>query len=89
MTPVTTRSPVGTASVRLTPAVTQVDNSGIYYLQYRGKKLVRHIEVRIGEGMLLRSENSKSKPTVLKNLDSASDLEILGRVTMVLNACRL
>jgi len=71
------------------PAVTQVDNSGIYYLQYRGKKLVRHIEVRIGEGMLLRSENSKSKPTVLKNLDASSDLAILGRVTLVLNACRL
>jgi len=71
------------------PAITQVESSGIYYLQYRGKKLVRHIELRIGEGMLLRCEDSKSKPTVLKNLDASSDLHILGRVTMVLNACRL
>lgn len=69
--------------------VKRVESNGIYYLQYRGQKIVRHIEIRIGEGFLLRCENSQCEPTTLADLSSTPDLRILGRVTLAINACRL
>lgn len=69
--------------------ITKVDSNGIYYLQYRGQPLVRHIEIRIGEGFLLRCENAQNEPTKVCDLDTSPDLRILGRVTLALNACRL
>lgn len=68
--------------------IKKVDSNGIYYLLYHGRKMVRHIEVRIGEGVLLRCENTQYEPTTVTDLGSTPDLRILGRVTLAINACR-
>jgi len=70
-------------------SIKRVESNGIYYLQYRGQKIVRHIEIRIGEGFLLRCENSQCEPTTVADISSAPDLRLLGRVTLAINACRL
>jgi hypothetical protein len=70
-------------------ATTKVESNGIYYLQYRGQTMVRHIEIRIGEGILLRCENAQYEATSVRDLDTAPELRILGRVTLAINACRL
>jgi len=69
--------------------ITSINCNGIYYLQYRGQTIVRHIEIRIGEGMLLRCENPQYEATSIPDLDATPDLRILGRVTLAINACRL
>jgi len=69
--------------------VNDVEANGIYYLLYQGQKLVRHIEVRIGEGFLLRCENTQYEPATVPDLASTPDLRVLGRVTLAVNACRL
>jgi hypothetical protein len=69
--------------------VTRVESNGIYYLQYRGQKIVRHVEIRIGKGFLLRCENSQCEPTTVPDISCAPELRVLGRVTMAINACRL
>lgn len=64
-----------------------VDSNGIYYLQYRGKKMIRYVEIRIGEGFLIRCENPQYEPTTVADLAATPELRVLGRVTLAINAC--
>ena len=58
--------------------------NGIYLLAYGGQTLVRHVERRIGEGLLLRCENASYTDSLLKDADgAAAKLTVLGRVMLV------
>ena len=70
-------------------SVRRVETNGIFYIQYRGKKMVRHIEIRIGDGFLLRCEDSHYEATVVADIAATPELKILGRVTLAINPCRL
>ncbi|WP_256081002.1 S24 family peptidase [Massilia sp. YIM B04103] len=72
-------------------SIQQVDTNGVYLLQYRGKTLVRHIEIRIGEGLLLRCENARYRTTLVRDHGHAHamGLTILGRVKLAINACAM
>lgn len=62
----------------------EIDANGTYLLEYQGKTLVRHVEIRIGEGLLLSCENVKYKPTILKDKTAVKKLglKVLGRVKL-------
>ena len=66
-------------------SVHEIDINGIYVLEYQEKVLVRHVEIVVGEGLLLRCENARYKPTMVKMAKVASTLKIVGRVKNVLN----
>ncbi|WP_377705345.1 helix-turn-helix transcriptional regulator [Pseudoduganella sp. UC29_71] len=62
----------------------RVSCNGIYLLAYNGHTLVRHVERRIGEGLLLRCENTSYADSLLKDADGAdAKLTVLGRVLLV------
>lgn len=71
-------------------SVDHISSNGLYALRYRGQILVRHAELRIGEGVLLRCQNPKNTPILLKESDtaSASAVVVLGRVAMAVNVLR-
>lgn len=64
--------------------------NGIYLLAYDGQTLVRHVERRIGEGLLLRCENARYADSLLRDADgAAAKLTVLGRVLLVVRATAL
>ncbi|SDN24590.1 hypothetical protein SAMN05216517_10992 [Janthinobacterium sp. OK676] len=65
--------------------VHEIDINGIYVLEYQEKVFVRHVEIVVGDGLLLRCENPRYKPTMVKMAKVASTLKIVGRVKNVLN----
>lgn len=68
----------------------RVDCNGIYLLAYDGQTLVRHVERRIGEGLLLRCENASYTDSLLKDADgAAAKLTVLGRVLLVVSITAL
>ena len=68
--------------------VHEVEVNGIYVLDYQGKRLVRHIEIVVGEGLLLRCENQRYNPTLVKISKAMLTLKILGRVKAAININR-
>lgn len=68
--------------------VNEVEVNGIYVLDYQGKRLVRHIEIVVGEGLLLRCENQRYNPTLVKISKAMLTLKILGRVKAAININR-
>ncbi|MBY0242000.1 MAG: S24 family peptidase [Burkholderiaceae bacterium] len=69
---------------------THVSCNGIYLLQHNGQQLVRHVERRIGEGLLLRCENPAYADTLLADADGANtSLAVHGRVRLVLQVTQL
>ena len=66
-------------------SIRDVDVNGVYLLEYQGKKLIRHIEIVVGQGLLLRCENPRYNPTLVKSSKAAITLTILGRVNAALN----
>ncbi|MCC7704691.1 S24 family peptidase [Janthinobacterium sp. GW460P] len=68
--------------------VNEVEVNGIYVLEYQGKRLVRHIEIIVGEGLLLRCENQRYNPTLVKISKAMLTLKILGRIKAAINVNR-
>lgn len=79
------------APVFFDDAVSTIDLNGVYLLEYQGKTLVRHVEIRIGEGLLLRCENERYGSTIIANNDigAAIDMVVLGKVIMAVNIVAL
>lgn len=70
---------------------TQVDLNGIYVLDYDGRTMVRHVETRIGEGMVLRCENERYGQTVIRSRSRAARLrlKVIGKVLLTIDVRRL
>lgn len=68
--------------------VNEVEVNGIYVLDYQGRRLVRHIEIIVGEGLLLRCENQRYNSTLVKLSKAMLTLTILGRVKAAININR-
>ena len=66
-------------------SVNEIDINGVYVLAYQGKTLVRHVEIMVGEGLLLRCENPRYNTTLVKMSKATASLSILGRVRIALN----
>ncbi|MES2260646.1 MAG: S24 family peptidase [Pseudomonadota bacterium] len=69
---------------------TQITCNGVYLLAHHGQMLVRHVERRIGEGLLLRCENTAYADTLLKDTDdAATELTVRGRLLLVIHVTPL
>lgn len=62
----------------------EITGNGTYVLEYQGRTLVRNVENRIGEGLVLSCENTKYKPGVIKDPATAKrmGLKVIGRVRL-------
>ena len=67
--------------------VTEIQGNGIYVLEYQGRTLVRMVENRIPDGLVLSCENRAYKETVLKSAQAAAKLgiRVLGKVELWLH----
>lgn len=65
----------------------QGDSNGVYVIEYHGRTVVRHIEVRPEKGLVLHCENTRYAPIVVEQrLDGeALELKIIGKVKIALN----
>ena len=72
------------APIWVDTAINDIEANGIYLLKYQGRTLVRQVEIRIGEGLVLTCENARYKPVAIKDLATAkkSGLMVLGRVML-------
>ena len=72
------------AAMWVDTATTEIQSNGVYLLEYQGRLLVRQVEIRIGEGLLLSCENARYKPTSIKDAASAKrvGLRIIGRIKL-------
>lgn len=59
-----------------------IGGNGIYVLEYERRIMVRNVESRIGEGLVLGCENPKYKECIIKDLAAARriGLKIIGKV---------
>lgn len=62
----------------------QIAGNGTYVLEYQRRTLVRNVESRIGEGLVLTCENPKYKGSVIKDAAAAKrmGLKVIGRVRL-------
>ena len=60
----------------------EIAGNGTYVLEYQGRTLVRNVESRIGEGLVLSCENPKYKESLVKDAATAKrmGLKVIGRV---------
>ncbi len=67
--------------------ITDLQENGVYLLEYQDRVMVRQVEMRIGEGLCLSCDNQRYRPTVVKDAVAAEELglRVLGRVRMVLH----
>lgn len=69
--------------------IDHISTNGIYALRYQGQVLVRHAEIRIGEGTLLRSEQPHGAEILFDTrTTNATGLTVLGRVALAINVVR-
>jgi DNA-binding transcriptional LysR family regulator len=71
------------------PAQNRIACNGIYVLEYLGQTIVRHVELQVGAGVLLRCENSQyDNVRVDEDVLLAEDgVCVRGRVTLAINVC--
>ena len=71
------------------PTVHEVVEDGIYFVRYDQLPLVRHVERQPGKGLLLRGDNPCCAPILVgaRARTAQAKLRVLGRVTLVINAC--
>ena len=64
----------------------EIAGNGTYVLEYQGRTLVRNVESRIGEGLVLSCENPKYKESVIKDAATAKrvGLKVVGRVRLAI-----
>ena len=62
----------------------EIAGNGTYVLEYQRRTLVRNVESRIGEGLVLTCENPKYKQSVIKDATAAKrmGLKVIGRVRL-------
>ena len=62
----------------------EIASNGTYVLEYQQRTLVRNVESRIGEGLVLSCENPKYKESVIKDAATAKrmGLKVVGRVKL-------
>lgn len=79
------------APILVDTGTAEINGNGTYLLAYQGRTLVRHVEIRIGEGMLLSCENAKYKSTMVKDVSAAKKLglKVLGRVRLAIGIEKL
>lgn len=79
------------ASIWVNSAITEIDTNGIYLLSYQGRNLVRQVEIQAGDGFLLRCDNPRYMPTLIKDLVGAKEagLSVLGRVMFSISIDRM
>lgn len=67
-------------------SITEITGNGTYLLEYQGRTLVRHVEVRIGEGLVLTCANTQYKATMIKDGSTAKKmgLKVLGRLRLAI-----
>lgn len=65
-------------------SVGEIQGNGIYVLEYQGRTLVRIVENRIPDGLVLACENKAYKETVLKDAQAAKKLgvRVVGKVEL-------
>jgi hypothetical protein len=65
-------------------SITEIQTNGVYLLEYQGRTLVRQVEIRVGEGVVLSCENTRYKPTVIKDASVAkkAGLRVVGRIKL-------
>ncbi|GAB2855666.1 hypothetical protein GCM10027277_25270 [Pseudoduganella ginsengisoli] len=69
---------------------TQISCNGVYLLGQNGQTMVRQVERRIGEGLLLRCANKDYADTLLKDADeAAAPLIVHGRLLLVFHVTPL
>src|SRR6266542_1120614 len=69
----------------------EIAGNGTYVLEYQRRTLVRNVESRIGQGLVLSCENPKYKETLIKDAATAKrmGLKVIGRVRLGLVIQRL
>lgn len=72
------------ATIWVDTSITEVQSNGVYLLEYQGRILVRQVEIRIGEGLVLSCENNRYKPTSIKDANAAkkAGLRVIGRIKL-------
>ena len=72
------------AAMWVDTSVTEIQTNGVYLLEYQKRILVRQVEIRIGEGLVLSCENSRYKPTSIKDANAAkkAGLLVIGRIKL-------
>jgi hypothetical protein len=70
---------------------TEFAGNGTYVLEYQRRTVVRNVESRIGEGLVLSCENPKYKETVVKDAATAKrmGLKVIGRVRLGIIVAKL
>jgi hypothetical protein len=72
------------APLLVNTSVTEIQGNGIYVLEYQGRALVRAVENRIPDGLVLSCENKAYKETVLKDAQTVRKLgiRVLGKAEL-------
>lgn len=75
------------APIFVDTSVTDIQGNGMYLLEYQGRTLVRVIENRIPDGLVLSCDNKTYKESILKDAAAAKKLgiRVLGRVELWLH----
>ena len=69
---------------------TRADSNGIYALEYDGHLVLRHVDVQLGQGVVLRCENTRYAPVVIAHplAQSNPGLRVAGKVKLAFNPLR-
>jgi hypothetical protein len=71
------------------PTQDRIACNGVYVLEYLGQTIVRHVELRVGAGLLLRCENAQYDDVLVdeETLRAEDGLRVRGRVILAINVC--
>lgn len=61
-------------------SITELQGNGTYYVEFEGRRLIRNVEDRLSDGLVLSCENPRYRETVIP-AGSTVNLSILGRVS--------
>lgn len=62
-------------------SVDEINGNGLYWFEYQGMKLVRRVEVRVGEGIVLSCDNERYPIVIRLGVKgNEGDLNVLGRI---------
>jgi hypothetical protein len=71
------------------PTQNRIACNGVYVLEYLGQTIVRHVELRVGAGLLLHCENTQYSDVLVDEeaLREKDGVRVRGRVTLAINVC--
>jgi hypothetical protein len=72
------------APILVNTSIKEIEGNGVYVLEYQGATMVRTVETRIGEGLVLGCDNKQYKDTVLKDTATAKrlGLKVIGKAEL-------